>query len=460
MRILIVSLLLSALSPLKTFAQAEARRLNRDRFSIHAQTTVINQFKPAFAAPYAGPNSLSTAKESQTSITSTFFFGTGLWKGASVHINPEIAGGSGLSQVLGIAAATNGETFRIGNPAPKIYIARLFFRQVIALSSENSMQESDFNVIGGPQPDKYLSFTVGKIGVADYFDNNAYSHDPRTQFMSWALMDNGAWDYPANTRGYAPSAVVAYVSPRHELRYGFSLVPLVANGSQMNWDIANAGSHTLEYTHNHTVGNRKGALRLLGFFTSTNMGSYRESLARQPEQPVIEDSRRYGHTKYGVGFNADQQLTNDLGGFFRASWNDGHNETWVFTEIDRSVSGGLVLSGTRWKRGGRQPRPGLCSLGYLQAPPRLPGGGRPGLHAWRRSPQLRLGTPDRGLLPSGSLARPPVPERCLPTHYQSRLQSRSPRPGECVFRCGCTRGFDRAGKKAIFELNLKVQLDD
>ncbi len=350
MRILTLSLLLVALSPLKTFAQAEARRLNRERFSIHAQTTVINQFKPAFAAPYAGPNSLSTQKESQTSITSTFFFGTGLWKGASVHINPEIAGGSGLSQVLGIAAATNGETFRIGNPAPKIYIARLFFRQVIALSSENSIQESDFNVMGGPLPDKYLSFTVGKIGVADYFDNNAYSHDPRTQFMSWALMDNGAWDYPANTRGYAPSAVAAYVSPQHELRYGFSLVPLVANGSQMNWDIANAGSQTLEYTHNHTVGNRKGALRLLGFFTSTNMGNYRESLARQPEHPVIEDTRRYGHTKYGMGFNADQELTKDLGGFFRASWNDGHNETWVFTEIDRSVSGGLVLKGTRWKR--------------------------------------------------------------------------------------------------------------
>lgn len=349
-RLLTLALLLAMLSPLKILAQAEARRLNRERFSIHAQTTVINQFKPAFAAPYTGPNSLSTAKESQTSITSTFFFGTGLWKGASVHINPEIAGGSGLSQVLGIAAATNGETFRIGNPAPKIYIARLFFRQVIALSAENSMQESDFNVMGGPLPDKYLSFTVGKIGVADYFDNNAYSHDPRTQFMSWALMSNGAWDYPANTRGYAPSAVVAYVSPRHELRYGFSLVPLVANGSQMNWNIANAGSHTLEYTHNHTLGNRRGALRLLGFLTSTDLGNYRESLARQPEKPVIEDTRRYGHTKYGVGFNADQELTSDLGGFFRASWNDGHNETWVFTEIDRSVSGGLVLKGTRWKR--------------------------------------------------------------------------------------------------------------
>lgn len=345
-----VFLLLLIWVPGQLLAQTAPTYLSGERFSIHAQTTVINQFKPAFTAPYSGPNSLSTAKESQTSITSTFFLGMRLWKGASLHVNPEIAGGSGLSQVLGIAAATNGETFRIGNPAPKIYLARLFFRQIIPLSRQTTNQESDINVMGGPKPERYLAFTVGKIGAADYFDVNRYSHDPRTQFMSWALMSNGAWDYPANTRGYTPSAVAEYVSPKHELRYSFSLVPLIANGNAMNWDIRNAGSHTLEYTHNHTLGGRAGAVRALGFFTTTNMGSYRESLALNPEQPVIEATRRYGHTKYGVGFNVEQELTANLGAFFRASWNDGHNETWVFTEIDRSVSGGLVMQGTPWKR--------------------------------------------------------------------------------------------------------------
>ena len=69
-------------------------------------------------------------------------------------------------------------------------------------------------------------------------------------------------------------------------------VPLIANGNAMNWDIRNAVSHTLEYTHNHTLGGRAGAVRALGFFTTTNMGSYRESLALNPEQPVIEATRR------------------------------------------------------------------------------------------------------------------------------------------------------------------------
>ena len=33
-----------------------------------------------------------------------------------------------------------------------------------------------------------------------------------------------------------------------------------------------------------------------------------------------------------------------------ASWNDGRNETWAFTEIDRSVSIGFLTSGGTWKR--------------------------------------------------------------------------------------------------------------
>ncbi len=325
--------------------------VKNDRFSIHAQTTVINQFKPSFSAKYSGDNSLIPQKESKTSITSTLYFGLRLWKGASVFINPEIAGGSGLSEALGIAAASNGETFRIGDPAPQIYLARLFYKQVFALTSEESHQVSDFNQIGEHLPNKYFSFTIGKISAADFFDDNKFSHDPRTQFMSWALMDNGAWDFPANTRGYTPSIVLEYVSPKHELRYGFSLVPLTANGNEMNWDISKAGSFTIEYTHRHKIKNQKGALRLLSFFTTTNMGNYRQSIALSPVNPNITDTRKYGNTKYGFGINAEQNITNDLGCFFRASWNDGNNETWAFTEVDHSISAGFSLTGERWERG-------------------------------------------------------------------------------------------------------------
>lgn len=324
--------------------------LRDDRFSIHAQTTVINQFKPAFSVKYTGENSLIPQQESRTSITSTLFLGARLWKGASIFINPEIAGGYGLSKTSGVAAAPNGETYRIGNPAPEIYLARLIYRQVISLTTEKSYQENDINHIGGYLPDKYFSFTIGKIGITDYFDNNRYSHDPRTQFMSWALMDNGAWDYPANTRGYTPSIVLEFVSTRHELRYGFSLVPLTANGSDMNWNILIANSQSLEYTYSYKLNNKDGAIRLLGYFTTANMGNYKQSITLNPIDPIIENTREYGHTKYGFGINAEQEINDFTGCFIRAGWNDGNNETWMFTEIDHTLSAGISMTGIKWNR--------------------------------------------------------------------------------------------------------------
>jgi high affinity Mn2+ porin len=337
------------LSGLKGTAQ-EADTVINDRFSIHAQTTVITQYKPAFRTKYTGPNSLVPREEAQRSITATLFLGAKLWKGASIFMNPEIGGGSGLSSSLGVGASANGETYRVSTPEPAFELARLFFRQTISLNNETAFNESDLNRLGGRMPTEFFSIILGKICMSDFFDNNKYSHEPRTQFMSWALMSNGAWDYPANTRGYTPSMIFELITPIHEIRYGFSLVSTTPNGMVMNWNINKAGSHTLEYTYNYTVSGRKGAFRFLTFFTTANMGNYNQSIALNPESPDIKTTEKYGHTKYGFGLNGEQEITKDLGVFLRAGWNDGKNETWEFTEIDRSVSCGISVNGERWKR--------------------------------------------------------------------------------------------------------------
>ena len=80
------------------------------------------------------------------------------------------------------------------------------------------------------------------------------------------------------------------------------------------------------------------------------MGNYRQSIALNPQNPNITDTRKYGNTKFGFGVNVEQNFTNELGCFFRASWNDGNNETWMFTEIDRTLSAGFSMTGQRWKR--------------------------------------------------------------------------------------------------------------
>src|SRR6186713_1515690 len=94
------------------------------RMNFHFQLTTVTQHKFDMPAAYSGTNSLTTASESATTLTSTIFWGVKLWKNASLYINPEIAGGSGISSAHGISDFTNGEAFRVGDPAPKIYVAR------------------------------------------------------------------------------------------------------------------------------------------------------------------------------------------------------------------------------------------------------------------------------------------------------------------------------------------------
>ncbi len=362
-------LLFAALLPLPALAQSPDT-MRDERFSFHGQNTVITQHKLPFSAPYTGPNSLHTAAETRTSVTSTLFLGARLWQGASLFVNPELSGGSGLSDALGIASATNGETFRIGDPSPQVYLARLFARQVFAIDKGWRKKPGgifhnvgDFNQIDEWEPTRYFAVTVGKIGVADFFDNNSYSHDPRTQFMSWGLMANGAWDYPANTRGYTPSLVLEYVSPRNELRYVFSLEPTVANGPDLSWNLSRYGGQTIEWTHHYTAGGSAGAVRLLGFYNYAPMGNYRQAIAANPTAPSVEAVRGKTRSKYGFGINVEQALPNDFGLFARVSWNDGINETWAFTEIDHAASLGIVKDGGAWKRPGDRMGLAYCISG-------------------------------------------------------------------------------------------------
>src|SRR5256885_751478 len=91
-----------------------------EKWSLHFQFTTIMQGHPAFHAPYAGQNSLSDTTDHALSVTSTFYLGRKLWKGAAFYFNPEIAGGKGIGTALGIAGFTNGECFHIGDPSPAL----------------------------------------------------------------------------------------------------------------------------------------------------------------------------------------------------------------------------------------------------------------------------------------------------------------------------------------------------
>jgi len=327
-----------------------------EKWCYHFQFTGIDQGHPAFNSPYTGKNSFTPAAEDALSVTSSFYLGIKLWKGASVFVNPEIAGGRGMSSTLGIAGFPNGETFRIGDPAPELYLARGFIRQHISLGGSNTdTPDCSSTQLGGEcLPSRRLTITAGKFSMADIFDNNSVSHDPRKQFMNWALMNNAAWDYPANTRGYTEGVVIEYYSKAIILRVAETLMSKEANGEVMETDITKSRGETFEAEKDYKIKNRKGAVRLLLFHNLSHAGNYRTAinnlLNRTDTTMNVNTVTTNEGNKYGFGINAEQELTDNVSAFFRYSWNDGHTATWEFTEIDRSLSTGLQIKGTKWKR--------------------------------------------------------------------------------------------------------------
>ena len=318
------------------------------RFDLHFQLTTVTQYHPGFDADYSGKNSLSPDAEHETTVTSTLFLGARLWKGAEVYVNPELSGGSGLSHTLGVAGFPNGEAFRVGDAQPRIYLGRLVLRQTLALGAETEPVEEDANQLAGRRPVSRWTLTVGKFGVGDFFDGNAYSHDPRTQFLNWADWTAGAWDYSADTRGYTWGFVVERDAADWSARFGATAEPKVANGLQFDTDLLHAYALSAELERRYRLRGQSGAARLLLFYNRANMGNYREAFEQaqaEGQAPNVTATRRVGRAKWGLVVNLEQAVGRAWGLFLRGSWNDGDNEAWAYAEIERSLTFGGLWKG-------------------------------------------------------------------------------------------------------------------
>ena len=111
----------------------------------------------------------------------------------------------------------------------------------------------------------------------------------------------------------------------------------------------------VEFEGRYAISDQPGKLRLGAFGNRGNTGNYRDALAIEAMNPALDINTvmagiRRDNLKYGFYANAEQQIAKDVGLFARASWNDGQNEILSFTDIDRSISGGLSVKGSYWGR--------------------------------------------------------------------------------------------------------------
>ena len=319
-----------------------------ERWNLFYQATSIGQYHGTFRSLYSGQFSLQNYMERDVSLTTTLFLGLRPEKNTTIYFDPEIAGGRGFSGVAGLANSSNGELPRVASAQPKPYIARIYVTHDFALGKENENVESEENQLGGKRPLKRYSVTVGRFTLTDFFDNNKYSHDPRTQFMGWGVMFNGAWDYPADVRGYTWGWVHELHLKNWSFRYGSGAMPRFANGLRFDRRLFVNHGDVYEIEHHYSLNKKEGTFRVLHYRNHANAGTYAE--ANKMIEPDITASRRNGTLKYGFDFNFEQELTKDVGLFGRLGWNDGKTESFAFTAIDNLATAGVSFNGSRWHR--------------------------------------------------------------------------------------------------------------
>ncbi len=317
-----------------------------EAWSLHGQATFVWQYHPAFRSPYRGVNSLDPGSRGDETFDATVFAGVRLWSGGELYVNPEIDQGFGLSDTVGVAGFPSGEAYKVGKSEPYFRLQRLFFRQTFDLGGAAETVDSDANQLGGMRTADNLVLTIGKLSVTDIFDANAYAHDPKQDFFNWAIIDSGAFDYAADSWGYSYGAAAEWTQDWWTLRAGLFDLSRVPNGAALDTGFSQF-EIVGELESRYTLWNRPGALKLLGFVNRGRMGSYHDAIALAvPDTALV---RRY-RSRPGVAVNLAQQIGDGLGVFLRLSANDGSQEAYEFTEIDRSLAAGLSLSGAAWRR--------------------------------------------------------------------------------------------------------------
>jgi high affinity Mn2+ porin len=325
------------------------------RLWISGQANFIRQQHPTFYAKYSGTNSFLPDRDHATSRVLTLYTGFRITKQLEILFDVESAGGAGLSNALGIAGFTNVDVVRNPTLGSTPYISRVMLHYTIPLSKATTEATRNPLSLASTVPERRLELRVGKMSTVDFFDLNSVGSDSHLQFMNWSLVNNGAYDYAADTRGYTYGFVAEYYDKNWAARFGEMLMPTVANGIDLDWNIFRARGENFEVEyHPSLIPKRESVVRALAFVNHANMGNYRDAingyLSGADSVPDVTKYRKQGTVKYGFGLNAEQEITPLWRAYGRLGWNEGANESYAYTEVDRTAQIGSDFRGKPWHR--------------------------------------------------------------------------------------------------------------
>jgi len=349
--------------------------IKEETWNAYGQFTYIVSAKSAFSAPYTNlngsTNSLLPSAERSYTGTATMYFGARLWQGAEAYVVPELIAEEALSGLKGLGGVIqNFELQKSGAKDPRVYLSRAYIRQTFGFGGKPVHFESDPMQLGGTVDSRRLVITAGNFSILDFLDKNTFSGDLRKQFNNMAFLTYAAYDFAADARGYTIGLVAEYYHDDWALRAGHTLPPADPNQLPLSFKPFTFFGDQVELEHKHTLFDQPGAVRVLGYRNRENMGRFDDALNAYQANNNLNATTclgfNYGsnnstapdlcwvrkpNLKMGIGINLEQQLSDDIGVFFRGMYSDGNTEVYSYTSTDRSISLGALMKGTRWGRG-------------------------------------------------------------------------------------------------------------
>ena len=318
------------------------------------------QAYPPIRSPYEGDNSLPGKGGIEETFDTTLFAGLRLWPGAEMWVSPEFDQGFGLGNTHGVAGFLSGESYRKGSSYPYARVNRYFIRQIINLGGDTQKVDADIYQFAGSQTANRFVLTAGRFAITDIFDTNKYANNPKNDFLNWSLINTGTFDYAADAWGYTYGAAAEWYQGNWTLRGGLFDLSQTPTGGAFN-----APGYGLDPTFSqyqlvgeieerHELLGQPGKLKVTGFLSEGRVDHFQDALNLSAATGLDASDAlaavRHFTSRPGMSVNLEQQLSDGVGLFARAGWADGSVEPWDFTDIDRTLSGGVSLSGSLWGR--------------------------------------------------------------------------------------------------------------
>jgi high affinity Mn2+ porin len=310
-------------------------------WNLYGQFTTIAFYKPPFHASYTDLNGSNSSLKPISNLK---------WLGGSTE---------------------NFELQKVGTLRPSIYRSRLFLRQTFGFGGQSIELPSGQLQLGEHVDSRRLVITLGNFSALDVFDKNNVIGDLRKSFFDEAFMTYPAWDFPADARGYSMGAAAELYWDQWAIRLMRLMPPVEPNSQTLNFQPFKYYGDQVEFEHDHVLfGNQPGAVRLVLYRNHELMGRFADAISAFEANPADNAANcgnlynygsenanapdlcfvRKANVKMGIGVNAEQHVTRDIGLFFRAMYSDGKTEVEAYDSADRSISVGSVVRGTKWRR--------------------------------------------------------------------------------------------------------------